>query len=63
MARLVKWCLACASNDNPAKEREVSEQVTKILQCRRLANRHSQSGRPGCKVVPLTDAEERLALE
>ena len=63
MARLVKWCLACAANDNPAKEREVSEQVAKMLQCRRLANRHAQSGRPSCKVVPLTAAEERIALD
>ena len=63
MERLVKWCLACAANDNPATEKEVSEQVTKILQCRRLANRHMQSGKPSSRVVPLTPAEDRLALE
>ena len=31
MQKLVKWVLACAANDNPAKEREVSEQVRKML--------------------------------
>ena len=61
--KLVKWILACAANDNPATESEVSEQVTKMLQCRRLANRHAKNGKPGSKTVPLTPAEERLALK
>ena len=30
--RLVEWLMACADNDNPATESEVSEQVTKMLQ-------------------------------
>ena len=62
MERLVKWVLACAANDNPALEREVSEQVTKMLQVRRLANRKHHSG-TSVSIVALTSAEERLALE
>ena len=59
MKRLVKWCIACARNDNPATETEVSDQVTKILQCRRLANR---ANRRECN-VELSTAEKRIALE
>lgn len=60
MERLVKWVIASADNDNPATEREVSEQVTKMLQCRRLANRSKHDGKHN---VELTPAEKRLALE
>ena len=61
MQRLVKWVLASASNDNPSTEAEVSEQVTKMLQCRRLAWRKAHTQKTS--IVPLSAAEERLALE
>ena len=60
--RLVEWVLACAANDNPCTESEVSIQVTKMLQCRHLHNRTKKNGKGGT-VVPLTPAEHRLALE
>ena len=62
MQKLVVWVLACAGNDNPAKEREVSEQVRKMLLVRRLANRSKQNGR-STSIVDLSPAEERIALE
>lgn len=40
--RLVAWLGASAANDNPAMENEVSEQVVKMLQCRRLAHRKAK---------------------
>jgi hypothetical protein len=63
MQRLVKWVLACAANDNPSTEKETSEQVAKMLQCRRLANRANHNGRADSSNVELSPAEERLALE
>jgi hypothetical protein len=62
MKRLVEWVLACEANDNPAKEREVSDQVQKMLQVRRLANRSKQNGKT-TTIVELTPAEERIAIE
>ena len=63
--RLVKWVLASASNDNPATESEVSEQVAKMLQCRRLAFRKARNGKEpfNPRLVDLSPAEHRLALE
>ena len=62
MERLVQWVLQSAANDNPATEVEVSEQVSKMLQCRRLHNRKVHNGKTAT-TVELTPAEERLALE
>ena len=59
---LVKWLLASAANDNPAKEREVSDKVSKMLQCRRLFNRKHQNGKSNRAIIPLTVAEERIAI-
>lgn len=59
--RLVAWLGASAANDNPAMENEVSEQVVKMLQCRRLAHRKAKGTKSS--IAPLTPAEERLALE
>ena len=59
---LVKWLLASAENDNPATEGEVSIKVTKMLQCRRLSNRKNHSGKASASLVPLSAAEERIAL-
>ena len=58
MGKLVKWCSLSARNDNPATECEVSDQVAKMLQCRRLANRANR--RPSN--VNLCRAEKRIAL-
>ena len=63
MERLVKWLLNSAANDNPATEKEVSEQVRKMLLCRRLFNRKHKNGRDNSSLVELSAAEERLALE
>ena len=60
---LVKWLLGSAQNDNPATEAEASAQVTKMLQCRRLANRRKRSGKPNAAVVELTAAEVRVGLD
>ena len=60
---LVKWLLLSAQNDNPATEREVSVQVTKMLQVRRLYNRKHQTGKLSASLVPLSLAEVRLAVE
>jgi hypothetical protein len=62
MERLVQWVHACEANDNPAKEKEVSEQVQKMLQIRRLANRANKNGK-STSIVELTPAEERIALK
>jgi len=53
MASLVKWVLACAANDNPAVEREVSEQVTKMLlpHLRQLRQMHQPPCHP-CRHSP-----------
>ena len=60
---LVKWLLGSAQNDNLATEAEASAQVTKMLQCRRLANRRKRSGKPNAAVVELTAAEVRVGLD
>lgn len=59
MEKLVKWCIASAKNDNPAMESEVNDQVTKILQCRRLANRAKRRA----SNIELSTAETRIALQ
>eukprot|EP00966_Prymnesium_polylepis_P062799 1457490-Prymnesium_polylepis.1 len=51
LKRLVEWVLACEANDNPAKERKVSEQMQKMLQVRRLANRSKKRGKSTTIVV------------
>ena len=61
MQRLVTWVKASAANDNPATESEVSNQVAEMLQCRRLAYRKAHTEKTS--IVPLSAAEERLALE
>jgi hypothetical protein len=60
---LVKWVLASAANDNPAVENEVSEQVRRMLLCRRLYNRKKKSGKPNASTVELTTAELRIAID
>jgi hypothetical protein len=62
MKRLVQWVHACEANDNPAREKEVSEQVQKMLQIRRLANRANKNGN-STSIVGLTPAEEHIALK
>ena len=59
---LVRWLLASARNDNPACEADVTVQVAKMLQCRRLANRRHHSGKAGSSRVALSRAEERIAI-
>ena len=63
MASLVKWVLASAANDNPSVEKEVCEQVRKMLLCRRLYNRKKKSGKPTASIVELTTAELRIAID
>jgi hypothetical protein len=61
--REVLWVLASAANDNPAVEKEVNEQVRKMLLCRRLYNRKKKSGKPNASIVELTTAELRIAID
>ena len=61
--RLVQWVLACASNDNPAVEREVSDQVRRMLLCRRLFNRKKKGSYSSAKLVDLSTAEMRIAID
>ena len=61
--RLVAWITSSARNDSPCTESQVSEKVTQMLQCRLLFNRQNHTGKAAAARIPLSKAEERIALQ
>ena len=57
------WITSSARNDSPCTESQVSEKVTQMLQCRLLFNRQNHSGKAAAARIPLSKAEERIALQ
>lgn len=60
--RLVQWVLACASNDNPAVEREVSDQVRRMLLCRRLFNRKKKGSNGSSLRAPTSSTSQHRGV-